>query len=223
MNVNMITCGGQATAPIVNAVSSVVPVPYAEIVASISSQVRRAGHPRQHRRVHRDHLAGRARGRAGAERGKAIIILNPVEPPLMMRNSVFCAIRRPTPLQDALPASIHAMVAEVQDYVPGYHLRADPQFDPPRDTWDGMAGFRCPSRSRAPATTCRTTPATSTSSPRPRPASATWSPARRRHVKSSAIDVEPCGAHEGRATGHDHRPGRPASTDTDPCATARTP
>ena len=79
----------------------------------------------------------------GAERGKAIIILNPVEPPLMMRNSVFCAIpaeaAEPGELQDRILASIHAMVGEVQGYVPGYHLRADPQFDPARDLWQGMA------------------------------------------------------------------------------------
>ncbi|HRW18829.1 MAG TPA: acetaldehyde dehydrogenase (acetylating), partial [Dermatophilaceae bacterium] len=79
----------------------------------------------------------------GATKGKAIIILNPVEPPLMMRNSVFCAIPEeagePGELQDRILASIHAMVARVQDYVPGYHLRADPQFDHSREQWRGMA------------------------------------------------------------------------------------
>ena len=69
--------------------------------------------------------------------------MNPVEPPLMMRNSVFCAIPpeagEPGELQDRILESIHAMVATVQEYVPGYHLRADPQFDPARDLWRGMA------------------------------------------------------------------------------------
>jgi acetaldehyde dehydrogenase len=79
----------------------------------------------------------------GARRGKAIIILNPVEPPLMMRNSVFCAIppeaAETGELQDRILESIDAMVATVQEYVPGYHLRADPQFDPARDAWRGQA------------------------------------------------------------------------------------
>ena len=79
----------------------------------------------------------------GAQRGKAIIILNPVEPPLMMRNTVFCAIpaeaAEPGDLQDRILESIHAMVRTVQEYVPGYHLRADPQFDGARDAWRGQA------------------------------------------------------------------------------------
>ena len=79
----------------------------------------------------------------GAEKGKAIIILNPVEPPLMMRNSVFCAIPpeagEPGALQDKILESIHAMVATVQEYVPGYHLRAEPQFDPAREAWHNVA------------------------------------------------------------------------------------
>ena len=142
VNVNMITCGGQATTPMVKAVSRVVPVEYAEIVASISSLSAGPG-----TRANIDEftettsLALEVVG--GADKGKAIIILNPVEPPLMMRNSVFCAIpaesAEPGELQDRILASIHAMVAEVQDYVPGYHLRADPQFDHARDTWKGMA------------------------------------------------------------------------------------
>ncbi|MQA17549.1 MAG: hypothetical protein GEV09_26700, partial [Pseudonocardiaceae bacterium] len=79
----------------------------------------------------------------GAQRGKAIIILNPVEPPLMMRNSIFCAIPEgagePGPLQDKILDSIHAMVRTVQEYVRGYHLRADPQFDPAQPAWGGHA------------------------------------------------------------------------------------
>ena len=141
VNVNMITCGGQATTPMVKAVSRVVPVEYAEIVASISSLSAGPG-----TRANIDEftettsLALEVVG--GADKGKAIIILNPVEPPLMMRNSVFCAIppeaAEPGDLQDRILESIHAMVETVQDYVPGYHLRADVQFDPARELWKGM-------------------------------------------------------------------------------------
>ena len=141
VNVNMITCGGQATTPMVKAVSRVVPVEYAEIVASISSLSAGPG-----TRANIDEftettsLALEVVG--GADKGKAIIILNPVEPPLMMRNSVFCAIppeaAEAGDLQDKILESIHAMVETVQDYVPGYHLRADVQFDPARELWKGM-------------------------------------------------------------------------------------
>ena len=142
MNVNMITCGGQATMPMVHAVASVVPVPYAEIVASISSKSAGPG-----TRANIDEFTETTSDAlvkvGGAETGKAIIILNPVEPPLMMRNTVFCAIPpeagEPGALQDAILESIHAMVATIQDYVPGYHLRADPQFDHARELWKGMA------------------------------------------------------------------------------------
>ncbi|MEI2827609.1 MAG: acetaldehyde dehydrogenase (acetylating) [Dermatophilaceae bacterium] len=141
-NVNMITCGGQATTPMVRAVADVVPVPYAEIVASISSKSAGPG-----TRANIDEFTETTSEAlavvGGAAKGKAIIILNPVEPPLMMRNSVFCAIPAEAgeagAMQDAILASIHAMVARVQDYVPGYHLRADPQFDPARELWQGMA------------------------------------------------------------------------------------
>ncbi|MGG5258244.1 acetaldehyde dehydrogenase (acetylating) [Phycicoccus avicenniae] len=141
-NVNMITCGGQATIPMVHAVSSVVPVPYAEIVASVSSRSAGPG-TRANIDEFTETTASAVEAVGGAERGKAIIILNPVEPPMMMRNSVFCAIPEeagePGPLQDRLLESIHAMVRTIQDYVPGYHLRADPQFDPARPLWKGQA------------------------------------------------------------------------------------
>lgn len=141
-NVNMITCGGQATAPMVRAVADVVPVPYAEIVASISSKSAGPG-TRANIDEFTETTAAALEVVGGAERGKAIIILNPVEPPLMMRNSVFCAIPaeagEPGELQDRILASVHDMVARVQDYVPGYHLRADPQFDVARETWGGQA------------------------------------------------------------------------------------
>ncbi|MGH8938264.1 MAG: acetaldehyde dehydrogenase (acetylating), partial [Actinomycetes bacterium] len=142
MNVNMITCGGQATVPVVHAVSSVVPVPYAEIVASVSSRSAGPG-TRANIDEFTETTAAAVEAVGGAITGKAIIILNPVEPPLMMRNSVFCAIPEeagePGGLQDRILESIHAMVRTVQEYVPGYHLRADPQFDPARETWRGQA------------------------------------------------------------------------------------
>ncbi|GAB6983989.1 acetaldehyde dehydrogenase (acetylating) [Nocardioides pyridinolyticus] len=142
MNVNMITCGGQATVPVVHAVSSVVPVPYAEIVASVSSRSAGPG-TRANIDEFTETTASAVEAIGGAAEGKAIIILNPVEPPLMMRNSVFCAIPaeagEPGPLQDRILESVHAMVRVVQEYVPGYHLRAEPQFDPARETWRGQA------------------------------------------------------------------------------------
>jgi len=147
MNVNMITCAGQATTPIVKAVSSVVEVPYAEIVASISSKSAGPG-TRANIDEFTETTSEALQVVGGARRGKAIIILNPVDPPMMMRNTVFCAIppeaAEPGDLQDRLNESIHAMVARVQDYVPGYHLRADPQYDHPRDIWNGQARINVP-------------------------------------------------------------------------------
>jgi acetaldehyde dehydrogenase len=136
-NINMISCGAQATVPIVHAVSSVVPVPYAEIVASVASKSAGPG-----TRANIDeftHTTSRAvQLVGGAQRGKAIIVLNPVEPPMIMRDTVFCAIPADAD-HDAITQSIVAMVAQVQRYVPGYVLRADPQFDEPRESWDGNA------------------------------------------------------------------------------------
>ena len=141
-NVNMITCGGQATTPIVRAVADVVPVPYAEIVASIASRSAGPG-TRANIDEFTQTTASALEVVGGAQRGKAIIVLNPVEPPMMMRNSVFCAIPaeagEASALQDEIVASIDAMVTRVQDYVAGYGLRADPQFDPARDAWNGAA------------------------------------------------------------------------------------
>lgn len=136
-NVNMITCGGQATIPIVAAVSNIVPVEYAEIVASISSKSAGPG-----TRANIDEFtettshAIEVVGKAG--RGKAIIILNPVEPPMIMRDTVFCSIPAECD-RDAIAQSIKDMVAKVQEYVPGYTLRAEPQFDDPREIWNGLA------------------------------------------------------------------------------------
>jgi acetaldehyde dehydrogenase len=136
-NLNMITCGGQATIPIVHAVRRVIPVPYAEIVASIAS---RSAGPGTRANID-EFTATTARGIervGGAGSGKAVIILNPVEPPMIMRDTVFCAIP-PDADRDAISASVHEMVAEVRRYVPGYVLRSDPQFDDPRPDWGGNA------------------------------------------------------------------------------------
>jgi acetaldehyde dehydrogenase len=134
-NVSMITCGGQATIPIVHAVSRVTPVPYAEIVASVASRSAGPG-----TRANIDEFthttAGAVASVGGADRGKAIIILNPVEPPMIMRDTVFCMIDSDAD-RDAISESVHRMVADVQEYVPGYTLRADPQFDEPRESWRG--------------------------------------------------------------------------------------
>jgi acetaldehyde dehydrogenase len=141
-NVNMITCGGQATIPMVRAVSDVVRVPYAEIVASIASRSAGPG-TRANIDEFTETTSHGLEAVGGAERGKAIIILNPVDPPMIMRNTVFCAVpaeaAEPGPLQDAITASIEAMVERVREYVPGYTLRAAPQYDEARDTWRAMA------------------------------------------------------------------------------------
>jgi acetaldehyde dehydrogenase len=141
-NLNMITCGGQATTPIVAAVSRAVQVPYAEIVASIAS--RSAGPGTRANIDEFTEVTARALEDVGGARlGKAIIILNPVDPPMIMRNTVFCAIPAEAAeagaLRDAVETNIHDMVETVRRYVPGYGLRADPQFDGPNEGWRGMA------------------------------------------------------------------------------------
>jgi acetaldehyde dehydrogenase len=136
-NVNMISCGAQATVPIVHAVSSVVDVPYAEIVASVAS--RSAGPGTRANIDEFTHTTSRAvRELGGAARGKAIIVLNPVEPPMIMRDTVFCAIPADAD-RPAVTAAVERRVAEVQQYVPGYTLRAAPQYDEPREQWGGNA------------------------------------------------------------------------------------
>ncbi|WP_321969022.1 acetaldehyde dehydrogenase (acetylating) [Paraburkholderia tropica] len=125
-NMNMVTCGGQATIPIVAAVSRVAKVHYAEIVASIASKSAGPG-----TRANIDEFTETTRSAieklGGAERGKAIIVLNPAEPPLIMRDTVF-VLSEPAD-EDAVRASIAAMVARVQGYVPGYRLKQDVQFE----------------------------------------------------------------------------------------------
>jgi acetaldehyde dehydrogenase len=137
LNVSLITCGGQATIPIVHAVSRVVEVPYAEIVASVASPSAGPG-----TRANIDEFT-RATARGvevigGAGAGKAIIILNPAEPPMLMRDTVFCAIP-PDADADVIAASISQVAAEVTAYVPGYRLRVEPQFDGPTPMSGGLA------------------------------------------------------------------------------------
>jgi acetaldehyde dehydrogenase len=125
-NMNMVTCGGQATVPIVDAVSRVVDVPYAEIVASIASRSAGPG-TRANIDEFTETTARAVADVGGAERGKAIIILNPAEPPLLMRDTVICSIPADAD-RDAIRASVEAMADEVATYVPGYRLRVPPQF-----------------------------------------------------------------------------------------------
>jgi acetaldehyde dehydrogenase len=125
-NVNMVTCGGQATIPIVAAVSRVARVPYAEIVASVSSRSAGPG-----TRANIDEFTETtARGVevvGGAERGKAIIVLNPAEPPMIMRDTVFTLSQGAD--EKVIEESVLAMVADVQKYVPGYRLKQRVQFE----------------------------------------------------------------------------------------------
>lgn len=127
MNVNMVTCGGQATIPMVAAVSRVQPVAYGEIVATVSSRSAGPGTRKNIDEFTRT-TAGAVERVGGAKKGKAIIILNPAEPPLIMRDTVHC-LTESEPDQAAITASIHAMIAEVQKYVPGYKLVNGPVFD----------------------------------------------------------------------------------------------
>ena len=124
-NVNMVTCGGQATIPVVAAVSAVTPVPYAEIVASIASKSAGPG-TRANIDEFTETTAHAIESVGGAARGKAIIILNPAEPPLIMRDTVLCLIGDAD--HGAIRDSIQAMVERVARYVPGYRLKQDVQF-----------------------------------------------------------------------------------------------
>ena len=127
MNVNMVTCGGQATIPMVAAVSRVQAVAYGEIVATVSSKSVGPGTRKNIDEFTRT-TAGAVEKVGGAKKGKAIIVINPAEPPLMMRDTVHC-LTEDEPDQAAITASIHQMLAEVQKYVPGYRLVNGPVFD----------------------------------------------------------------------------------------------
>jgi acetaldehyde dehydrogenase len=140
-NVNMITCGGQATIPIVYAVSRAVAeqggVPYAEIVASVASLSAGPGTRANIDEFTKTTSKG-VETIGGARRGKAIIILNPADPPMIMRDTIFCALPEDAD-RDAIAQSIHDVVAEVQTYVPGYRLLNEPQFDEPSMNSGGQA------------------------------------------------------------------------------------
>lgn len=132
MNVNMVTCGGQATIPMVAAVSQVQPVAYGEIVATVASKSIGPGTRKNIDEFTRTTAAGIEQV-GGAKRGKAIIVVNPAEPPLMMRDTIHC-LTESEPDQAAITASVQAMVAKVQQYVPGYQLVNGPIFDGNRVT-----------------------------------------------------------------------------------------
>jgi len=125
-NVNMVTCGGQATIPIVAAVNRVAKVHYGEIIASIASRSAGPG-TRANIDEFTETTSQAIVAIGGATRGKAIIVLNPAEPPLIMRDTVFCLCDEAEP--EAIRQSILDMVAQVQAYVPGYRLKQDVQFE----------------------------------------------------------------------------------------------
>ena len=133
-NVNMVTCGGQATIPIVAAIAQTHPVVYGEIVASIASRSAGPG-----TRANIDEFtvttAKAIEQVGGAAAGKAIIVLNPAEPPLLMRNTVMCLIEGEVD-EEAITRSVDEMVQQVQAYVPGYRLKQAVQFDPISDLTD---------------------------------------------------------------------------------------
>ena len=140
VNVNMITCGGQATIPMVAAVTRVSPVPYAEIVSTVASRSAGPG-----TRANIDEFTETtAHGLVtigGAAHGKAIIILNPAEPPILMRNTVYCALPADVD-RAAIEASVTAMAADVATYVPGYRVKGVAFDDGPFDTPGGEAAVR---------------------------------------------------------------------------------
>jgi len=126
-NLNLVTCGGQATVPIVAAVGQVALVAYAEIVSSIASKSAGPG-TRANIDEFTDTTARALEVVGGASRGKAVIVLNPAEPPMLMRNTVYCLVEGSCD-DEAIEASIATMVEHVQQYVPGYRLKQQVQFD----------------------------------------------------------------------------------------------
>ncbi|MCW2779058.1 MAG: cmtH [Frankiales bacterium] len=126
-NLNMVTCGGQATIPMVAAISAVTPVPYAEIVASIASKSAGPG-TRANIDEFTETTAAAIEAVGGARKGKAVIVLNPAEPPLIMRDTVLCLIGDAD--HDAIRESVRQMAERVRDYVPGYRLKQEVQFTP---------------------------------------------------------------------------------------------
>jgi acetaldehyde dehydrogenase (acetylating) len=127
-NINMITCGGQATIPMVHAINRVANVVYGEIVATISSKSAGPG-TRANIDEFTETTSKAIEVVGGADKGKAIIILNPAEPPIMMRNTVYALVEEGKMDEQAIRESIAEMEKTVQSYVPGYHLRTEPIFD----------------------------------------------------------------------------------------------
>lgn len=135
-NVNLMTCGAQATTPMAHAVSRVTPVEYAEMVSTVAS---RSAGPGTRQNID-EFTATTARGLeeiGGAKRGKAIIVLNPADPPIMMRNTVYVVPEAgPGDFdEEEVVESVNRMVAAVQEYVPGYHLKSEPFFDVRETPW----------------------------------------------------------------------------------------
>jgi acetaldehyde dehydrogenase len=125
-NYNMVTCGGQATIPIVSAIHRVCPVSYSEIVATLSSRSAGPG-TRENIDEFTDTTAKAIVQIGGAKKGKAIIILNPAEPPLLMRDTIYARVENPD--QEKITTSVEEMVHVVQQYVPGYRMIVPPIFD----------------------------------------------------------------------------------------------
>ena len=133
VNVNLVTCGGQATIPMIYALSRVTPVRYAEMISTIASLSAGPG-TRQNIDEFTQTTSTALASIGGAQQGKAIIILNPADPPILMRNTVY-AIPEGDFDQSAVIASIERMEASVQEYVPGYHLKNPPVFDVQDTPW----------------------------------------------------------------------------------------
>jgi acetaldehyde dehydrogenase len=131
-NINLVTCGGQATIPIVAAVGRVAPVIYGEIVATIASKSAGPG-TRQNIDEFTKTTARGVEVVGQARQGKALIILNPAEPPIIMRNTIYCEVEGGV-TEEAVRASVEAMVEVVQTYVPGYRLRVPPMVEDNRVT-----------------------------------------------------------------------------------------
>jgi acetaldehyde/propanal dehydrogenase len=139
-NVNMVSCGAQATVPMVAAVSRVQPVEYGEIVATVASRSIGPGTRKNIDEFTRT-TSSAVEKVGGAQRGKAIIIINPAEPPIIMRDTVHC-LTVDEPDRDAITESVQRMVREVQQYVPGYTLKNGPVFDGRRVTvWLEVEGL----------------------------------------------------------------------------------
>ena len=134
-NVNLITCGGQATIPLVHAVARITPVPYAEMVSTIASLSAGPG-TRQNIDEFTFTTARGVEVIGGAKQGKAIIILNPADPPILMRNTIYILLESEDVDRSAIVDSVADMVTAVQAYVPGYRLKNEPVFEV-RETGDG--------------------------------------------------------------------------------------